>query len=101
IPIFQAIHILAIAVLFGSTLLLNMRILGLNGTDQSMSDRFARYQPWIWGGLLALVASGIVLIISEPVRNMVNPIFWMKMGALLVTIAVSLWFQAAVRARVD
>ncbi|HWJ68904.1 MAG TPA: DUF6644 family protein [Sphingobium sp.] len=101
IPVFQALHILAIAVLFGSTLLLNLRILGLSGMDQSMTDRFARYQPWIWGGLLALVASGTVLIISEPVRNMVNPIFWMKMGALLVTIAVSLWFQSAVRARVD
>lgn len=99
IPIFQAVHILAIAILFGSTLLLNLRILGLNGTDQSMTDSFARYQSWIWGGLFALIASGIILLISEPVRNMVNPIFWMKMGALLVTITVSLLFQAAVRAR--
>lgn len=99
IPVFQAIHILAIAILFGSTLLLGLRVLGLNATDQSMVDNYRRYQPWIWGGVLTLVASGIILLISEPVRNMVNPIFWMKMGALAVAIAVSLWFLGAVRAQ--
>ena len=99
IPVFQAIHILSIAILFGSTLLLGLRVLGLNATDQSLTDNLRRYRPWIWGGILALVASGIILLISEPVRNMVNPIFWLKMGALLVALTVSLWFLGAVRGR--
>ena len=99
IPTFQTIHILSIAVLFGSTLMLNLRILGVVGTDQQLTEAFRRYQPWIWGGLLALVSTGIVLLISEPVRNMINPIFWFKMGALIVTVLLSLWFQGAVRSR--
>ncbi|HZV17812.1 MAG TPA: DUF6644 family protein [Sphingobium sp.] len=101
IPVFQAIHILSIAILFGSTLLLGLRVLGLNATDQSMSDNYRRYQPWIWGGVLALLASGVILLISEPVRNMVNPIFWIKMAALIVAITVSLRFLGAVRARAE
>lgn len=99
IPLFQSFHILSIAVLFGSTLMLNLRILGFSGSGQSLTDSFRRYQPWIWSALAALVASGIFLLISEPVRNMVNPIFWMKMTTLLVTVVVSLWFQHVVRAR--
>jgi len=47
------------------------------------------------------VASGIVLLISEPVRNMVNAIFWIKMIFLALAVAASLWFQRGVRARMD
>ena len=101
IPGFQTLHILSIAVLFGSTLMLNLRVLGLSGRDQTLAATFARYQPWIWGALACLVASGIVLLISEPVRNMVNSVFWLKMCALLATVIVSLWFQHAVRSRME
>jgi hypothetical protein len=101
IPGFQTIHILAIAILFGSSLMLNLRVLGINGNDQSLAHAFARYRPWMWLGLLALVASGIILLISEPVRNMVNPIFWIKMATLIVTVLVTLWYQNAIRARLD
>lgn len=99
IPTFQTLHILAIAILFGSTLMLSLRVLGLNGYDQSLQDTIRRYRPWIWSALLALVMSGIVLLISEPVRNMINPIFWIKMGLLLTAVVFSLWFQRAVRLR--
>jgi hypothetical protein len=40
-----------------------------------------------------------VLLISEPVRNMVNSIFWMKMILLVAAIVVSLTFQHSIRAR--
>jgi len=97
IPTFQTIHILAIAILFASTLMLSLRVLGVNGCDQSLEATLRRHRPWIWSALLALIASGAILLISEPVRNMVNPIFWMKMTMLLVAVAVSLGFQRAVR----
>jgi uncharacterized membrane protein len=99
IPAFQTVHILAIAALFGSTVMLNMRVLGLNGKDLSLADSLARYRPWTWYALLVLVVSGIILLISEPVRNMINPIFWIKMGLLAIAVLFSLWFQRALRAR--
>jgi hypothetical protein len=99
IPTFQTIHILAIAILFASTLMLSLRVLGVNGRDQSLEATLRRHRPWIWSALLALIASGLILLISEPVRNMVNPIFWIKMTMLLVAVAVSLGFQRAVRLR--
>jgi hypothetical protein len=101
IPAFQTLHILAIAVLFSSTLMLNLRVLGLNGGDVGLEDALRRYRAWIWSALLVLVLSGVILLISEPVRNMINPIFWMKMAALLVAVAASLWFQRVVRRRMD
>ena len=101
IPTFQTVHILSIAVLFGSTLMLNLRVLGLNGTDQNLEAAFRRYRPWMWSALLVLVASGVILLISEPVRNMVNSVFWIKMSLLLVAVLGTLWFQHSLRDRMD
>ncbi|HSG34217.1 MAG TPA: DUF6644 family protein [Sphingomonadaceae bacterium] len=97
IPGFQTIHILAIAALFGSVLMLNLRVLGKKGMDLSLADAFSRYRAWTWWSLAALVLSGVILLISEPVRNMVNSVFWLKMIALFLAVTVSLWFQGSVR----
>ena len=97
IPGFQTIHILSIAMLFGSVLMLNLRVLGIKGTDQSIANTFRRYRAWTWWSLAALVASGVILLISEPVRNMVNSVFWLKMIALACAVVVSIWFQNSVR----
>jgi len=99
IPVFQTLHILAISVLFASTLMLSLRVLGISGQDQSMAVALTRHRRWIWSALVALVASGIVLLISEPVRNMINAIFWIKIGMLLVAIVFSLAFQRSIARR--
>ena len=101
IPGFQTLHILAIAVLFSSVLMLNLRIWGVTGKDQSLAAVYRRFVPWSWWAAAALVATGVILLISEPVRNMVNSVFWLKMGALVVAIAVSLAFQRVVRVRME
>jgi len=97
IPGFQTVHILSIAALFGSVLMLNLRVLGLKGMDRSIAETFARYRAWTWWSLTALVASGTILLISEPVRNMVNSVFWLKMAALALVVVLSIWFQGAVK----
>jgi Ca2+/Na+ antiporter len=97
IPAFQTLHIISIGILFGSTVMLSLRVLGVIGRDQSVQAALRQYRPWIWFSVLALVASGIVLLISEPVRNMVNSVFWIKMILLLIAVAFSLWFQRAIR----
>jgi len=97
IPGFQTFHILAIAALFGSVLMLNLRVLGLKGMDQSLADTLSRYRAWTWWSVAALVFSGFFLLLSEPVRNMVNSVFWLKMIALALAIAFSIGFQGAVK----
>ena len=97
IPGFQTLHIIAIAALFSTVLMLNLKIWGLTGGDQSLEAAYRRYRPWTWGALSALVLTGIVLLISEPVRNMVNSIFWIKMVFLAVAIAGTFAFHRRVR----
>lgn len=96
IPILQVVHILAIAMAFGSVLMINMRILGLSGGTRTMTQMARRFIPWIWWSLLVLVVTGVFMTIGDPQRVLINPVFWIKMGLLVVMILVSLAFQTTV-----
>jgi hypothetical protein len=97
VPLAQVVHILGIAATFGATLMLSLRVLGKAGTHQTLAAQADRYVRWTWWGLLVIVLSGILMITAEPIRNMVNAVFWIKMVALVIVTLLSLSFQKKVR----
>lgn len=99
IPIIQVIHILAIAAGFGAVLMVTLRIFGFAGTDRTMAETERRYIRWIWGALVVLLLSGLGLIIGEPVRELINPIFWIKVVLVIVAVLASVWFHGKVMRR--
>ena len=101
IPVIQSLHIIGIGIVVGSALMLVLRVLGWVGTDQTLAESRRRYGPWLTGALYLLLASGGLLIIAEPVRELVTVSFWMKM-ALVATVAVlAALFQSSVRRQED
>ena len=98
VPTAQVIHIISIAAAFGASLMLTLRVNNLAGAGQSLERTRQRFAPWIWWGLVGIACSGVLMATAEPIRNMVNSIFWIKMILLLVTIAISLVFQRRIKA---
>ena len=96
VPTIQTIHILAIAMTFGSVLMINMRIVQLGGQGRPVLQTARRFVPWIWWGLLTLLITGIGMVFSDPVRNLTNPVFWAKMILVITAALISLWFQKSV-----
>lgn len=96
IPLTQFVHILALGGSFGAILMLSMRVYGFAGTEISMKIMVERYVPWVWWSLVVLLISGILMTIGEPVREFINPIFWIKMCMLVVTMGVCRWFFGGV-----
>jgi hypothetical protein len=86
IPAVQCIHILAISVVMSSTLLLNLRLVGIVGGGESKDVFTRRYLPWVWSALVVLLLSGSILIVGEPHRDLINPTFWIKMSLVLLAI---------------
>lgn len=99
VPIAQAIHILSIGAAFGATLMTVLRINGRAGAGLTIEQTSARFVPWIRWGLLVIVISGLTMIFAEPVRNMINAVFWIKMIALIVMALISLSYIRSVRAK--
>ena len=97
--ILQVIHILAISAAFGSILMVNLRIFNKAGAERTMAETERRYIRWIWWSLLVLVISGIGLILSDAIRNLLNAIFWIKMILVVTAILASLAFHRRVMRR--
>ena len=95
LPIIQVVHILAIAGSFASVLMINARMFGIAGSS-SMADTANRYIRVLWWSFLILVISGLGMIIAEPIRELINPIFWIKMGLVVVGVHVAIWFHKGV-----
>ena len=100
VPSIQSVHILAIATVFGSVLMINLRIFQAAGRSRTMTQTVRRYLPFVWWGLLVLLITGIGMIFSDPVRNLTQPVFWTKMILIVFAATVSLWFQDSVRRNV-
>lgn len=98
IPLIQSIHILAIAVVVGSVLVMSLRVLGAAATDQSVRQVNGRFMPWFFAALWVLFATGAVLIVSEPPRELLAFSFWTKMAFLAVGVAIALVFSRSVKA---
>jgi len=93
IPAVQTVHILCVAIVMASMAMLDFRLMGLAARKQAISRMVGRLVPWVWGALPVLLATGIILIIGEPSRELLNPYFRTKMLLLLVVIAVTFVVQ--------
>jgi uncharacterized membrane protein SirB2 len=93
IPTVQTIHILSIAIVMSSMLLINLRVLGVISRTQGLDAVARRFLPWIWFTLIVLALSGGTLIVGEPGRSLQNPAFIAKMSMLAAVIVLTLSFQ--------
>jgi hypothetical protein len=94
VPSVQTVHILAISAVAGSALILNLRLMGVLGTGQSVQSVSKRFAPVIWWSLPVLLTTGTILTIGEPGRELLNPAFRIKMLLILAAMALLAFFQA-------
>jgi len=93
IPTLQTIHILAVAMLFSSAILVDLRVWRLLQRDVPLADVARRYLPVIWPVLLVLLITGGLLIVGEPRRSLVNTTFYLKMTLLAVAVLLTIGLQ--------
>lgn len=96
VPAMQTIHIVAIAILLSSVLMVGLRVMGCAGRDQTLKATLERFGPWFWGSLVILAITGIILIIAEPPRQLLAVSFWLKMSILAIAIAMAVLFLRSI-----
>jgi putative copper export protein len=93
IPTVQSIHIVAIGIVLSSVFMMDLRVWGWAGTDQTLGQMTRRFAPWLWGALGVLLVTGVVMVVGEPVRELLSLSFWLKMSLILVGSALAAGFQ--------
>jgi len=91
-PIIQTVHIIGIAAVMGSAVLLNLRLLGLAVPTQGIPELTSRVMPWLWWALACNIVSGAFFVLARPSRYFNNPVFVWKMGFLLLAVMLALFF---------
>ena len=93
IPALQTIHILAIAVVFSSAMLVNLRVFRVLQRDVALPDVARRFLPAIWPVLVILLITGSLLIVGEPRRSLLNATFYLKMALLALAVVLTVGLQ--------
>src|SRR5262249_46326812 len=84
--IIEAMHLMALAVLGGSVLVADLRLLGVALRDvpsNTVSDNAHRLFK---GALFVLIATGIPMLAGVATKCYHNPFYWVKMTALAIGI---------------
>jgi hypothetical protein len=88
----QALHIMAVAMIGSSVLMIDLRLLGLAERSQTIAEVAHRFVPWLWGGLVVLTLTAIPLILAEPQRDLTNWTFQLKMAMIALGVAITISF---------
>ena len=96
IPTLQTIHILCVAIVFASAMLVDFRIFRLFEREVPLLQVMRRFFPAIWPVLVILLLTGSMLIVAEPRRSLVNSTFQLKMLLLVIAIVLTAALQRGV-----
>jgi hypothetical protein len=89
IPTLQTIHILGVAVVFSSVILVDLRALRILQRDLPLADVARRFLPPLPLLLLLLLVTGSLLIIGEPRRALLNETFYLKLAMIVIALLLT------------
>lgn len=92
-PFIEAFHLVALALLGGAILVVDMRLLGWGLKSQPVSRLGRSVQPWMAGSLAMMLGTGFLLFLSEPTKLYGNLPFQIKITTLLVAILFTFTFR--------
>ena len=95
--VIESVHLLALAVIGGAVLLLDLRFLGFGLRRQSIREVSREAQPWFLGSFAVMLVTGFALFVSEPTKCYYSTPFWVKMSSL----ALATLFTFTVRRRIS
>ena len=95
-PVIACVHLMGLALIGGSVLVVDLRLLGVGLRRQPVADVAREAQRWLRASLLVMLPTGLLLFSSKAEQCYTLPAFWIKMTSL----SLALVFTFAVRRRV-
>jgi hypothetical protein len=83
-------HLLALVLFFGGLLIVDLRLMGKGLTKDPLAQVARAADPWLYGGFLGLLVTGIPQLMLQPIKEYYSDIFWYKMYVLAAAIIFTL-----------
>jgi uncharacterized protein DUF6644 len=94
--VIESIHLLALSVIGGAVLIVDLRLLGLGLRHQTTAAVARDAQPWLVASLIVMLVTGVLLFFSEPIKCYYSFPFRVKMLCL----ALGMIFAFTIRQKV-
>lgn len=85
-PAIESVHLIGLATLGGSILVVDLRLLGFGLKDRPVAYVLDQANPWLIGAIAIMFTTGIPLFLSEALKCYDRPAFWVKMSALVLAL---------------
>jgi len=89
-PAIECVHLLALVLLGGSVLVVDVRLLGLGLRDMSLRTLGASAYRLMLAGVGLMLATGIPLFLSEAIKCYYSQAFWVKITTLVPAVVFAL-----------
>ena len=98
-PATFTLHVVSVGLVVGISVAINLRLLGfLPKVSLAATER---YLPIFWFALLLNVSSGVLLMIGYPTKTLTNPLFYVKIGAIVLALATLFAVRRSIAAAPD
>jgi hypothetical protein len=94
-PIIESVHVLTLTLFVGTSVLWDLRLMGVLLKPVPITETQERLVPWMMAGFVLMVLSGVVLFFGDPVRFYLNIFFRVKLGLLLLAGLNAYFFHAS------
>jgi len=82
----EIIHLLGLALLVGTILIVDVGLLGFGMRRQPVSQVARGLARWTWGGLVVMALTGPLLLSSQALKCYNSRVFWTKMALLILAV---------------
>jgi hypothetical protein len=92
-PFLESIHVVAITLVVGSILSIDLRLIGIAGLRYSASRMTRELIPWTWGAFSVATVTGLGMFVTRAPVYIQNPAFQVKLVLLVLACANMALFQ--------
>lgn len=78
-PIFESLHVLALAIVVGSVAIMDLRLLNVANRNRPVGELISSTLPWTWSAFAVTVVAGFLLFASKAAYYFDNGPFRLKM----------------------
>jgi hypothetical protein len=82
-PVVNLVHLLSMVVFAGALLVVDLRLIGVGLKETPLSQIARDARPWLIGGLVGIVLTGIPQTMERATDQYVTSTFWVKMYLIL------------------
>ncbi len=92
----SVVHYFTLFVLVGTSVLIDLRVLGLAGRTQPVAKFAAQIFPWVWTAFWLAILSGFLMFATDAGDFLPDPVFEVKLGVIFLAVIFVIVVQRSI-----